>query len=229
MFVHATDNRGTCAHACGVVSDPKMQALIALGCGGNFVDVLHAQSGLNYVLKTDAVFEAFCVLNLGHHHVDCIDICCRSDLRNHDQIEALSSLFNHINNIAVHVVRVQPVDADRHGFGTPVDFVQTLDDVFTSLFFLVRCDRILKIEEDDISIRLCCLFKHLRLTAWHSEFTTIEARSRLIDGLKAHFFTSLRLLIRSGDNTGRNILFLSRVFFEWILRARTRLVVTFSR
>ena len=209
MGVHAADHRGARAHAGGVVGNPEMQALVALGSGGNFAHILHAQSGLNDVLKTDAFFVAFGVLNLGHHHVHRIDICRRPDLGDHDQIEALTGLFDDVNHVAIHVMGVQSVDSNRHGLAAPIDLIQGLDDVLARLFFLIRGDRIFEVEEDDIDIRLRCLFKHLRLTSGDGQFAAVQPAWGLFNGMKTHCGRSLRLQIQSGRNTDRIILLLS--------------------
>ena len=95
-------------------------------------------------------------------------------------------LFDDIDNVAVHVMRVETIDSDRHGFLAPIHLVQGLDDVLTRLCFVIRSDRIFQIKEDHIGIRLRCFFKHLRCTARHRKFAAIQACRGLGDDVKAH-------------------------------------------
>ena len=64
------------------------------------------------MLKTDPLFVALGVLNLGHHHVNRIDVSGGANFRYHDKIQTLTGLFHHIHNVAVHVMGVQTVDSD---------------------------------------------------------------------------------------------------------------------
>ena len=97
------------------------------------------------MFKPDTFFIAFCRFNLGHHHVDRIDICGGADFGDHDQIKPFTGLFDDVDHIAIHVVRVQSVDSNRHGFVAPINLVQCFYDVFSGLFFLIGCNGIFKI------------------------------------------------------------------------------------
>ena len=138
------------------------------------------------MFKPDPLFIALRRLDLCDHHIDGIDIGGSANLGHHDQIQPFARLFDHINDIAVHVMGIQPVDSDRHGFGAPVHFVQRLDDILAGLRFFIGRNGILKVEENHVSCRFRCLFKHLRLTARYGEFGTIEPGRGLFDDVKAH-------------------------------------------
>src|SRR3546814_2943954 len=71
---------------------------------------------------------------------------CSSDL---DEVEPLAALLDDIDDVAVHVMGVEAVDAHRQGLVAPVDLVQRLDDVLARLRLVVRRHRVLEIEEQD--------------------------------------------------------------------------------
>jgi len=184
--VHAADDGGAGAGRGGIVGNAEMQRFIALGGCGNFTHVLHAERGLDDVLKADPLLVALRVFDLGDQHVDGVNIGRGAHLGDHDQVKAFACLFNDIDHIAVHVVGVEAVDSHRHGFVAPVDLVQGLDDVLAGLVFLVRRNRVFEIQEDHVNIRFCCFFKHLRLRAGDCQLAAVQAARGLFDGMKRH-------------------------------------------
>ena len=73
----------------------------------------------------------------------------------------------------------------------PIDLVQGFYDVLARLFLFVWGDRVLEIQKDHIDVRLCSLFKHLRLASRHGQFTAIQSGRGLFDGEKTHGTTLL--------------------------------------
>ena len=59
--------------------------------------------------------------HLRDQHVDGIDVGRGADLRDHDEVEPLAALLDHVDHVAVHVMGVEAVDADRHRLVAPVD------------------------------------------------------------------------------------------------------------
>ena len=68
--------------------------------------------------------------------------------------ETLAALLDHVDDVAVHEVGVEAVDAHRHHLVAPVDVAQGLDDVLARLRLVVRRDGVLEVEEDDVGRRL---------------------------------------------------------------------------
>jgi hypothetical protein len=81
---------------------------------------------------------------------------------------------------------VEAVDAHRHHLVAPVDVAQGLDDVLARLRLVVRRDRVLEVEEDDIGRRLGGLLEQLRLGTRDRQFAAIQPGGRLFDDLEAH-------------------------------------------
>ena len=89
-------------------------------------------------------------LDLGHQHVDGVDVGRRADLGDHDHVEPVAGLLQHVDHVAVHVLGVEAVDAHRQGLGPPVDLVDRLDDVLAGALLLVGGHRVLEVEEHDV-------------------------------------------------------------------------------
>ena len=176
-----------------IIRHAEMQAFVPFRRAGNFRDILHSKRGFDDMFETDALLITLGILDLGHQHIDGIDIRRSADFRDHDQIQPFSGLFDHVHHVAIHVVRVQPVDPHRHGFLAPVDLVQRLDDVLAGLRLVVRGDRVLEVEEDHIRIRLCSLFKHLDRGSRNGEFRAVQTGGGLFDGVEAHGANPSRL------------------------------------
>ena len=113
MFGRARAGRG------GVVGDAEMQRFVALAGRGDLVDVLHAERGFDDHLEADALLAADRGLALRHQHVDGIDVGRGADLRDHDQVEPLARLLHDVDHVAIHEMRVEAVDAHRHGLACP--------------------------------------------------------------------------------------------------------------
>ena len=94
-------------------------------------------------------------------HVDGVDVGGRADLGDHDQVEPVAGLLQHVDHVAVHVLGVEAVDAHREGLGAPVDLVDRLDDVLARLLLLVRGHRVLEVEEDHVGRRLRAAFSNI--------------------------------------------------------------------
>ena len=168
-----------------------MQRLIALGGRRNFMHVLHAERRFDDHLEANALLAALGRFNLRTEHVDGIDIGRRADLRNHDQVKALGSLFQNVHNIAVHVVGIQSVDPDRQRFPPPVNIANGLNDVLARLRLVIRGNRILKIKKNHIRRGFRRLFKKLRLAAGNRKLTAVEPRRRRLDHQETHECNSL--------------------------------------
>ena len=99
------------------------------------MDVGHAERGLDDQLEADPLLARLGGLDLGHQHVDRVDVGGGADLGDHDQVEPVAGLLQHVDHVAIHVLGVEAVDPDREGLGAPVDLVDRLDDVLARLSF----------------------------------------------------------------------------------------------
>jgi hypothetical protein len=165
-----------------------MERLVAPRRRGDRVHILHAERGLDDVLETDPLLDALRRLELRHQHVERVDVGGGADLGDHDQIELPRRALEHIDDIAIHVMRVETVDAQRQDLAAPIDVVEPGDDVLARLLLLVGRHRVLEIEEDDVGRALCRLLEEMRLAAGHGKLAAVQTLRRVLDDREAHAF-----------------------------------------
>ena len=136
--------------------------------------------------KPTRFLRPFAVSTWVHEHVDGIDVRRGAHLRDHDEVEPVGGLLQHVHHVAVHVMGVEAVDAHRQRLAAPVDVADRLDDVLAGLVLVVRRHGVLEVEEDHVGRRLRRLLEHLRLAAGNRQFAAVEARWRRFDGDEAH-------------------------------------------
>ena len=107
-------------------------------------------------------------------------------LGDHDQVELARCLFQDIDHVPVHVMGVQPVDADGQGLAAPIEVVEGLDDVLAGLFLVIGGDRVFKVEKDHVRRALGRFFEKFRVRARHRQFAAVEARRALLDDGETH-------------------------------------------
>ena len=148
--VEAADDDGARLVEGGVVGDAEVHRFEAAGGRGDRFDVGHAERRFDQRFGADLVREALGFLDLAHHAFDHVDVGRHADLRDQDRVELGAGLLHDVDDVAVHVVRVEAVDADRHGLAgaLPVDVVQRLDDVLAGLLLVRRRDGVFAVEED---------------------------------------------------------------------------------
>ncbi len=85
-------------------------------------------------------------------HLDRVEVGRHADLRDQDRVELVAGLLHDVDDVAVHVVGVEAVDAHRHGLAgaAPVDVVERLDDVLARLLLVGRRHGVLAVEEDEV-------------------------------------------------------------------------------
>ena len=155
--------------------------------------------------KPIALLAALRGLDLGHQHVHRIDVRRGADLGDHDQVQPVARLLQHVHHVAVHVMRVEAVDPHRELLLAPVDVADRLDDVLARLLLVVRRHRVLEVEEDHVGGGLRRLLEQLGLASRHGQFAAVEAGGGLFDGLEAHggarsFCNSRPKVLASGRN-----------------------------
>src|SRR3546814_5590536 len=112
-LVGAADHRGARLGRGGVVGDAEVQALVARRGLGDLVDVGHAERRLDDHLEAQALLSAARGLGLRHQHVDGLDVGGGAGLGDPDEVEPLAALLDDVDDVAVHVVGVEAVDAHR--------------------------------------------------------------------------------------------------------------------
>ena len=105
-------------------------------------------------------------------------------------------LLHDIHHVAVHVMRIETIDAHRHGFTLPVDIVQRLYDVLPRLGFIIRDHRVLAIQEDEIRGGTGRFLEHAGVGTGHGEFTALQPDRRRIVAGKTHQNLAWRVLRR---------------------------------
>ena len=136
--------------------------------------------------KPSRFCRPFACLELGDQHVDGVDVGGGADLGDHDQVEPLAGLLDHVDHVAVHVVGVEAVDPHGQGLVAPVDLVERLDDVLARLHLLVGRHRVLEIEEHHVGGRARRLLEELRRAARHGQLGAVQPRRALLDDREAH-------------------------------------------
>ena len=148
--VEAADDDGARLVEGGVVGDAEVHGLEAARSGGDGFDVGHAERRLDQRFGADLVGVALGVLDLADDAFDRVDVGRHADLRDQDGVELGAGLLHDVDDVAIHVVRVEAVDAhgNRLAGALPVEIVQRLDDVLARLLLVGRRNGVLAIEED---------------------------------------------------------------------------------
>ena len=157
-----------------------MQRLHAVARAGDVLHVGHAERRLDEGLEPDAVVDPHGLLDLGDHGVDHVDVGGDAGLRDQDGVEVLAGLLDHVDDVAVHVVRVEAVDPHGDGLAQalPVDVLQCLDDVPTGLDLVAGGHGVLEVEEDEVGVAGRGLIEHLRVGSRHGEFAALHPLTR---------------------------------------------------
>ena len=113
--VEPADADGARTVAGGVVGDAEVQRLQPAAAGGDGLDVGHAQRRLDQGLGGDPGGVAPGLLDLVDQRLDQVEVGGHADLGHQDGVHAVAGLLHHVDDVAVHVVGVQAVDAHRHG------------------------------------------------------------------------------------------------------------------
>jgi hypothetical protein len=143
--------------------------------------------GLDDHLEADPLLAPDRVLHLGHQHVQGVDVGRGAHLGDHDQVEPVAPLLNHVDHVPVHVVSVQPVDPEGQGLGAPIHVADRLDHVLAGLDLVVRGHRILQVQEHHIRRRGRRLFEQFWTAARHRQLAAIEPRRGRLDDGKTHW------------------------------------------
>ena len=183
--VHAADDSRARTGGGGVVGDAEGHGLQPLRGLRDRFDIGHAESGLDQDFDADLLGALLVLLDLRDHHVDRVDVRRHADLRNQHHIET-RAVFENVDDVAIAVLRVEAIDAQRHHLLAPVDVVEALNDVLARLLLVVRRNGVLEVEENLIGLGDGGLLKHARRRTWHCELGAMETRRRLLDQCETH-------------------------------------------
>ena len=108
---------------------------------------------------------------------DRIDVGGNADLGDEDRVELGAGLLADVDDVAIHVVRVEAVDAHRDALAgaLPVEIVQRLDDVLAGLLLFRRRDGVFAVEEHVVGGALEGALDHGRVGARNREVRTLQA------------------------------------------------------
>ena len=175
--VEAADDDGARLVEGRVVGDAEVHRLEPARGGGDRFDVGHAERRLDQRFGADPVREALGHLDLADDAFDRVDVGRHADLRDQDRVELGAGLLHDVDDVAVHVVRVEAVDADRDGLAgaLPVEVVQRLDDVLARLLLVGRRDGVLAVEEDVVGRALDGAIDHGRVGTRNRERRALQA------------------------------------------------------
>ena len=130
-----------------------MQALVALGAVA-ISSIFAMPSAVSMISSKPIRFlRPLAALDLGDQHIDGVDVGGGANLGDHDQVDPLARVLHHVHDVAIHVMGVEPVDANRQGLVAPIDIVDRFDDVLARLRLVVRRYRVFKVQEDDVGGR----------------------------------------------------------------------------
>ena len=144
---------------------------------GDRLDIGHAERSLDQRLEPDAGGKAFRLLDLVDHRLDHVKVGRQAHLGHEERVNAVARLLHHIHHVAVHVMRIKPVDPDRDRLAPrrPVDVVERLDHVATRDFLFGRGDRVFEVEEDIVGRPVRGLVDHRRVRPRDGEFGPLQA------------------------------------------------------
>ena len=138
----------------------------------------NARSAFDDHFEFDRFGAALGAFHRRSQRVDGIDVFGAADLGDHKHVETVARLFEKIHHITIPVRRVERVDAHRQRLVAPVDIADRFDDVLTCLILVVRRNRILEIEVDDIRIACCHLWRQFRVRTRSEKLASVQAGRR---------------------------------------------------
>ena len=184
--VHPAHGGGPGLGRSGIVGGAEMQTFVAPAGAGDVIHVHHAKRGLDENLESDAPSEPLGRLDLGYQDVDRIDVAGVAGLGDHDEVELVPRLLDHLDHVAVHIGRIEAVDPDRDRLGAPVDLLQRADHVVPRRRLVIGRHRVLEVEEDDVGGRSGGLLEEFRPAARNRELAAVQTRDGLLDHSEAH-------------------------------------------
>jgi hypothetical protein len=133
--------------------------------------------GFDQRLERHAPGLAVGLLDLVDHCLDHVEIGRNAYLGHQERVDLVAGLFHHVDHVAIHVVRIEPVDPhrDRLALAGPVDVVERRDGVLARLYLFGRRDGVLEVEKDEIRAAVGGFFDHRGVRRGHGEFRSLQA------------------------------------------------------
>ena len=129
VFLCPADAGGLHPHRGCEISGTKAHRGHARGTRGDLLDMGDASGGFYDHLKADALAAALGGLNRRHQRIDGIDVSGAAHLGDHDLVNPVARLFQHVDHVFVPIGGVEAVDAHREVFRVPVHIVDGLNDI----------------------------------------------------------------------------------------------------
>jgi len=107
--VEAADHHGARLVKGGVVGNAEVHRFEPARCGGDRFNVSHAEWRFDQRLGADLICIPLGLFDLAHQALDHVDICRHADFGNKDRVELVSGLLHDVDDIAIHVMRVETV------------------------------------------------------------------------------------------------------------------------
>ena len=162
----------------GVVGDAEHHRLHPLGTRHrDLVHVDHARRGLDQHRDPDPALEPRGGLDLVEQRGHKLDVARAPDLRDQDRVDVPAGLLHHVDDVAVAVVGVEPVDAYGHRAVGPGEVVESVHYVAARLLLVVGRDGILEVEHHDVRAETGRLLEHPGVAAGHGELAAVESCS----------------------------------------------------
>ena len=186
--IEAPDAHGAGAHAGGVVGHAEVHRLEPRARLRDRLDVRHPERRLDQDLETDPTRKALRRLDLREQRVHQVYVGWHAHFRNEHRVQPIPRRLDHIHHVAVHVVGVDAVDAERDGLScaAPVDRGQRLDHMPARRLLVQRRHGILEVEKDVVRATLGRLLEQLRARAGHRELAAVQSRVRRLIARVTH-------------------------------------------
>ena len=162
VFLRATDAGRLHPHRGGKVGRTKAHRLQARAGGGDLFDVGDACGRFDNHLERDFLGAALRGFDRRNQRVDSIYVSGAADFGDHDLIQTLARLLQQVDDIAVPVRCIQPVDPHGQCFVAPVYIADRLDDIGAGAVLVCGGDAVFQIKVDYIGVRACHFFEDCR-------------------------------------------------------------------
>mmetsp|Transcript_70025 Transcript_70025/g.114953 ORF Transcript_70025/g.114953 Transcript_70025/m.114953 type:complete len:307 (-) Transcript_70025:7-927(-) len=179
-FVGASDVRGAALGRRAVICHAEVQRFVALGGGGDGVDVHHAHGCFDDEAEAQLLLSSHGGLHLTHEGIGHVDVLVHTHHGDDENIASFSRLLDDVHHIAVHVVTIEAIDTDGHRLVAKVHFLQCLDHILSSHLLFSNGHRIFQVHHYHVGRRLGCLWDDLGLGARHIQLTAVQSRSGLL-------------------------------------------------
>jgi hypothetical protein len=115
--IQPADVHGARAHRGGVVRHPEMQRLEPSAEAARSSSTLAMPSAVSISASSPTlrVCRPHGLLDLVDHRLDHVEVRRHAHLGHQERVHPVAGLLHDVDHVAIHVVGVETVDADRHG------------------------------------------------------------------------------------------------------------------